>query len=148
MRRSQPRHTKRLPRFIRLLGRLRPLDLPVTHRHNSVELFHDGRPFFEALFAAIRSARHTILLEYYLIHDDHIGTGLAQELGDAVRRGVTVRLIYDYIGCLETPSSYFKQLARDGVKLLSFNVPSFKRGDSVSLSALGSSWISLSMKCG
>lgn len=128
MRSNQFKHKKRLSRFIRLLGRLRPLELPVTHRHNSVELFPGGRQFFEALFAAIRSAEHTILLEYYLIHNDQLGAALAFELGNAVQRGVTVRLIYDYIGCLDTPSSYFKHLSKLGVKLLPFNVPSFKRG--------------------
>jgi len=128
MRSNQFKHKKRLSRFIRLLGRLRPLELPVTHRHNSVELFHGGRQFFEALFAAIRSAEQTILLEYYLIHNDHLGASLAHELAVAVQRGVTVRLIYDYIGCLDTPASYFKNLSKQGVKLLPFNVPSFKRG--------------------
>ncbi|MDD2736558.1 MAG: phospholipase D-like domain-containing protein [Desulfuromonadaceae bacterium] len=121
-------HKKRFSRFIRLMGRLRPLELPVTHRHNSVELFHGGRQFFEAFFSAIRSAEHTILLEYYLIHNDRLGSGLALELAAAVERGVSVRLIYDYIGCLETPASYFKKLSTKGVKLLPFNVPSFQRG--------------------
>ncbi len=110
------------------MSRLRPLGLPVTHRHNSVELFHGGRQFFEAFFSAIRAAEQTILLEYYLIHNDHIGTSLAQELAAAVQRGVSVKLIYDYIGCLETPASYFKKLSQHGVELISFNVPSFKRG--------------------
>ncbi|MGB9080423.1 MAG: phospholipase D-like domain-containing protein [Desulfuromonadaceae bacterium] len=128
MRSNHFTHKKRLPRFIRLLKRLRPLELPVTHRHNRVELFHGGRQFFEALFAAIRSAEKTILLEYYLIHNDHIGSELANELADAVQRGVTVKLIYDYIGCLDTPTSYFRKLAKQGVKLHAFNVPSFKRG--------------------
>lgn len=128
MRSNHFTHKTRLPRFIRLLKRLRPLELPVTHRHNSVELFHDGRLFFEALFAAIRSAEHTILLEYYLIHHDHIGTELAKELADAVQRGVAVKLIYDYIGCIDTPTAYFRNLSKHGVKLLAFNVPSFKRG--------------------
>lgn len=118
---------KRFTRFIRLLGRLRSLELPITHRHNSVELYPEGRQFFEALFTAIRSAQHTILLEYYLIHKDHLGTSLASELEAAVRRGVSVKLIYDYIGCLDTPSSYFRKLSRQGVKVLAFNVPSFKR---------------------
>jgi cardiolipin synthase len=121
-------HKKRFPRFIRLMGRLRPLELPVTHRHNSVELFHGGRQFFEAFFSAIRSAEHTILLEYYLIHNDRLGSGLALELAEAVERGVSVKLIYDYIGCLETPASYFKKLSTQGVQLLPFNVPSFQRG--------------------
>ena len=110
------------------MSRMRPLALPVTHRHNSVELFHGGRQFFEAFFAAIRSAQQTILLEYYLIHNDHIGAGMAQELATAVQRGVSVKLIYDYIGCLDTPASYFKKLSLQGIQLLPFNVPSFKRG--------------------
>jgi cardiolipin synthase len=122
------KHKKRLSRIVSLLKRLRPLELPVTHRHNRVELFQGGRQFFEALFTAIRSAEHTILLEYYIIHDDHIGLGLAQELAEASRRGVTVRLIYDYIGCLDTPASYFKNLSRHNVGLCPFNIPSFKRG--------------------
>jgi cardiolipin synthase len=111
-----------------LLQRLRPLELPVTHRHNCVELFSGGRQFFEALFAAIRAAEHTIYLEYYIIHNDRLGAGLAQELAAAAERGVSVRLIYDYIGCLDTPASYFKSLAGHGVRLLPFNVPSIKRG--------------------
>lgn len=122
------KHNKRLARFLRLLKRLRPLERPVTHRHNRVELFREGRVFFDALFAAIRSAEDTIDLEYYIIHDDHIGSGLAGELAAAVQRGVTVRLIYDYIGCLDTPASYFKNLSRRGITLLPFNVPSFSRG--------------------
>jgi cardiolipin synthase len=104
------------------------LELPVTHRHNSVELFHGGRQFFEALFNAIRSAQQSILVEYYLIHADRLGTCLADELTAAVQRGVTVKLIYDYIGCLDTPASYFRNLSRRGVKLICFNAPSFKRG--------------------
>lgn len=113
--------------MIRLLQRLRRMELPVTHRHNCVELFPDGRQFFVALFAAIRSAQSTILLEYYIIHNDHLGASLAHELAAAIERGVTVRLIYDYIGCLDTPAAYFKNLATVSVKLLPFNVPSFKR---------------------
>ena len=127
MRSNHFQHKKRFPRFVRLLRRLRPLELPVTHRHNSVALFQGGRQFFEALFSAIRSAKHTILLEYYLIHDDQIGAGLASELAAAVQRGVTVKLIYDYIGCLDTPTSFFKNLSKQGVSLLPFNVPTFKR---------------------
>ncbi len=128
MRNNHFQHKKRFPRFIRLLGRLRPLELPVTHRHNNVELFQGGRQFFEALFDAIRCAEHTLLLEYYLIHDDHIGNGLARELAAAVGRGVSVRLIYDYIGCLDTPASFFKNLSKQGIELLPFNIPSIKRG--------------------
>ena len=119
---------KRLPRIMRLLRRIRPANLPVTYRHNRVVLFPDGPGFFRSLHAAIRSAQHFVLLEYYLIRDDRTGTAFAAELAEAVKRDVRVLLIYDYIGCVETPSSYFKNLAQRGVELIPFNTPSFRRG--------------------
>lgn len=128
MRSNHFKHRNRLYRFTRLLKRLRPLELPVTHRHNSVKLFKGGLQFFDSLFAAIKTAEHTLLLEYYLIHDDRIGATFADALISAVKRGVKIKLIYDYIGCLDTPTSYFKNLSKHGIKLLPFNVPSFSRG--------------------
>jgi cardiolipin synthase len=119
---------KRLTRILRLLRRLRPSELPVTHRHNHVQLFPEGSHFFKALLDSIRSAQHTILLEYYTIHDDETGRELAAALAAAVRRGVKVQLIYDYIGCVDTASSYFNNLAIQGIDLFPFNKPSFKRG--------------------
>ena len=113
---------------MRLLARIRPQSMPVTYRRNRVVLLRDGPAFFQALFKAIRSACKSILLEYYIIHDDITGRTLSEELTTAVSRGVRVALIYDYIGCVETPSSYFKNLAKQGIELIPFNVPSFRRG--------------------
>ena len=114
--------------MLRLLARLRPHSMPVTYRHNRVVLFNNGPCFFEEFFAALRSAECTILLEYYIIRNDHTGSALAAELIDAVQRGVRVLLVYDYIGCIDTPSAYFKKLAQHGIELIPFNVPSFRRG--------------------
>lgn len=125
---SHFRQKKRLPRIMRLLRRMRPASLPVTYRHNRVVLFPDGPEFFSSLHAAIRSAQHFILLEYYMIRDDRTGAAFAAELAEAVKRGVRVLLIYDYIGCVETPSSYFKNLVQQGIELIPFNTPSFRRG--------------------
>lgn len=113
---------------MRLLRRIRPSVLPVTYRHNRVVLLPDGPRFFRSLHAALRSAERFILLEYYLIRDDRTGFAFAAELAEAVRRGVRVFLIYDYIGCVETSSSYFKNLSQSGIELVPFNVPSFRRG--------------------
>lgn len=117
-----------MKRALSVLQRIRPSSLPTSYRRNRVVLFPDGRQFFKALFASIRTAEHFVLLEYYIIRDDHTGRALASELGAALRRGVRVLLIYDYIGCLDTPSGYFKNLAQLGVDLVPFNVPSFRRG--------------------
>ena len=95
---SKPKN--RLPRMMHLLQRIRPSSLPITYRHNRVVLFHEGHGFFHSLHAALRSAERFILIEYYLIRNDRTGTALAAELAEAVRRGVRVLLIYDYIGSI------------------------------------------------
>ncbi len=97
------RHNKRLVRMLRLFRHIRFVGQPATYRRNRVTLHSDGPHFFQALFSAIRSAEHHILAEYYLIRNDSTGSAFAAELADAHRRGVKVFLIYDYIGCVETP---------------------------------------------
>ena len=118
----------RLMRVMHLLRHIRPASLPITHRHNRVVLFHDGRSFFPALHTALRAAERFILVEYYMVRNDPTGEAFAAELAGAVRRGVRVLLIYDYIGSIETPLSFFKSMAQQGIELIPFNVPSFRRG--------------------
>ncbi len=118
----------RFLRMIRLLRRFRTAPLPVNHRHNRVEFFSEGAAMFRALHAALRSARHFILVEYYLIRSDRTGHAFAAELAGAVRRGVRVWLIYDYVGSIDTPASFFDHMAQQGIELIPFNVPSLRRG--------------------
>jgi len=73
-----------------------------TYRHNRVVLLQEGRGIFYSLHAALRSAERFILIEYYLIRNDLTSAALAAELTEAVRRGVRVLLIYDYLGSVET----------------------------------------------
>ncbi|MDA8126462.1 MAG: phospholipase D-like domain-containing protein [Deltaproteobacteria bacterium] len=118
----------RLSRILRLLKRLRPAALPVTYRDNRVLLFPGGTDFFRSLHTALGQAKEYILIEFYLIRNDRTGAALAEELVRAAGRGVSVRLVYDAIGSLETPASFFAALARQGVEVVPFNVPSFRRG--------------------
>jgi hypothetical protein len=90
--------------------------------------FHEGPKFFGALHSAIRAAEHFILIEYFLIRADRTGKALAAELADAAKRGVRVLLIYDYIGSIETPASFFRSMSQQGIEITTFNIPSFKRG--------------------
>ena len=100
---SKPKN--QLLRMMHLRRRVRPSSLPVTYRHNRVVLLQEGRGFFYSLHAALRSAERFILIEYYLIRNDLTSAALAAELTEAVRRGVRVLLIYDYLGSVETPGS-------------------------------------------
>jgi cardiolipin synthase len=95
---------------------------------NRVELYDQGGRFLPALLKGCRDAREYIHLEFYIIRDDAVGSSFAEALLSAVERGVKVFLIYDYIGCFDTPGYYFKRLERGGVKCLAFNPPPFRRG--------------------
>ena len=100
----------------------------VVHFHgNRVALLLHGGDFFSALFQAIHAATTAICAEFYIIKSDETGQAFAQALREAVARGVEVSLIYDAIGCRNTPSSYFHALEAAGIRCLSFNKPSFSK---------------------
>ncbi len=121
------RKKNRLLRIMQLFRQFRP-DLQATYRRNRVLLFPGGHSFFRSLNAALRSAKRFILVEFYMIRADRTGAAFAAGLSEAVRRGVRVWLIYDYVGSIETPTAFFEGMARQGIELIPFNVPSFKRG--------------------
>jgi cardiolipin synthase len=122
---TKKRKSSRARRFF---GRfLRSTEATATHG-NMVELLQNGGEFFSSLFSSLRDAQHFINLEFYLIRDDATGRELASILADVAMRGVRVSLLYDYIGCFDTPASYFRGLEQAGVVCLPFNPPPFKRG--------------------
>lgn len=66
--------------------------------NNSVVLIHTGKDKFDAMFSAIRQAKHYIHLEYFNFRNDSIGNALFDLLGEKVREGVEVRAMYDSFG--------------------------------------------------
>ncbi len=115
----------RAPKFLRVFRRnTQAVSVP----GNRVELFDQGGSFFPALLKAMREAREQIYLEFYIVRDDPVGRSLTDALINAVARGVEVFFIYDYIGCFDTHSSFFRRLEQGGVNCLPFNPPSFRRG--------------------
>ena len=115
-------------RLMRHLRRQSIGPLPDILRAEEMELYAGGESFFAALFAALDRAERLICLEYYRISADHTGGRLAERLAAAVARGVMVLLIYDMVGCRDTPASFFSALGRLGVRCLPFNRFSLRRG--------------------
>lgn len=95
---------------------------------NSIALLQSGVEFFPALLTACEAARVEIYLETYIFGDDAVATNIKEALARAVQRGVTVKLIVDWIG---TGNRYSAQLQREmeavGVHCRVFNAW-FKRG--------------------
>ena len=79
---------------------------------NKLVLLQDGPATYQAMFAAIRKAKDHINLETYIFEDDDIGRQFADLLLERQAAGVQVNLIYDSVGCLNTPKEFFERLRR------------------------------------
>lgn len=115
---------RQLTAYQQVLERL--AQLPFT-RGNRAELLVDGAATFAALFAAIDGARHYILLEYYIVRDDDIGTQLAERLLAKVKQGVAVYFLYDEVGSFQLSRAYINRLRDGGVDIRSFHTTKGRR---------------------
>ncbi|MGD9949946.1 MAG: phosphatidylserine/phosphatidylglycerophosphate/cardiolipin synthase family protein [Desulfobulbus sp.] len=112
-------------RLARLLDRIRLRSDIIHFPGNWVKLLPHGGDFFPALFAAIDSAVSHVCIEFYTIRADTTGRILSTTVKEAAARGVFVAIVYDALGCFDTPESYWADLRRAGVQCLPFNPPSF-----------------------
>ena len=88
---------------------------------NRVALLRNGVETFPTWLAAIDAAVERVSLEMYIFHDDGIGRRFADALMRAAARGVTVRLLYDFAGCRDTPAAFFQRLRAGGVHTIAYH---------------------------
>ena len=91
---------------------------------NKVQLLRDAEENYPAWLDAINNAERWIHFESYIIHDDECGREFAAALMAAARRGVKVRLVYDWMGALTaTTWMFWHRLRRAGADVRAFNQP-------------------------
>ena len=88
---------------------------------NKVTLLADGQAAYAAMFKAIQNAKDHINLESYIIEDDETGRKFAGLLLQKQAKGVQVNLIYDSVGSMKTPASFFQRLRDGGIEVVGFN---------------------------
>ncbi|MCG5076567.1 cardiolipin synthase [Paraburkholderia tagetis] len=88
---------------------------------NEVRLLQDGPATYHAMFAAMAAAKDHINLETFGIDDSDVGRQFADVLIAQQSRGVQVNLIYDSVGALGTPRTYFDRLRAAGIQVVEFN---------------------------
>ncbi len=88
---------------------------------NKVMLLADGQATYAAMLAAIQKAKDHINLETYVFEAGETGQTFAQLLLQKQAEGVQVNLIYDSVGCLNVPPSFFQRLREGGIRALEFN---------------------------
>lgn len=95
---------------------------------NQLSLLHQGEQFFPALISACDSALSEIYIETYIFALDPTGLRVKAALLRAVRRGVAVQLVVDWLGTGDDIIAQLRaELEPAGVRLLAFN-PWFQRG--------------------
>ncbi len=87
---------------------------------NEATLLIDGEATFEAIFTAIERAEHYVLVQFYIIRDDHLGGRLKSVLLGCLERGVHVYLLFDRIGSHQLPSTYTRELRNAGARVQAF----------------------------
>jgi cardiolipin synthase len=91
---------------------------------NEVELLCDAAENYPAWLDAINKAQRWVHFESYIIHEDETGREFAAAMMAAAKRGVHVRIIYDWLGALTaTTWVFWERLRRAGVEVRPFNPP-------------------------
>ena len=93
---------------------------PLT-KGNKVTLLADGQAAYAAMFKIIQNAKDHINLESYIIEDDETGRKFADLLLKKQADGVQINVIYDSLGSMYTPASFFQRLRAGGIQVVGFN---------------------------
>ena len=108
--------------------------LPTT-RGNHVELLIDGDATFDAIFAAIDSARDYLLVQFFIVHDDTLGMEFQERLIQRARAGIKIYFLYDEVGCHKLPQKYLQTLCDSGIRVEGFKTTAAGAIASSSISA-------------
>jgi len=90
---------------------------------NAIDPLIDGANAYPAMLDAINRARTSIAMASYIFDGDGIGREFVLALGDAVKRGVDVRVLIDDVDARFSGSSAAKPLRKAGGKVAVFNPP-------------------------
>jgi cardiolipin synthase A/B len=123
------------------LATIRPSELDLSNAHlqiarisekvtglplvggNRIDPLHNGETAFPAMLEAIASAQKRLFLATYIFDTSPTGKRFIDALGDAVDRGVDVRVIIDGIGELHSLTRAGAKLIQKGVRTARFLPP-------------------------
>lgn len=88
---------------------------------NHIRLLENGEQFFPRVYGAIRRARHTLLLETFILFEDEVGNELHGVLLEAAQRGVKVEMMVDGYGSPDLSDEFVHSLTSAGVRFLYYD---------------------------
>ena len=97
--------------------------------NNEITYYDFGEKFYPELLKELKKAEKFIFMEYFIINEGTMWNGILDILKEKAANGVEVRILYDDMGSLAMLSTnYSKELAKYGIKCMTFNKLSPFRG--------------------
>lgn len=92
------------------------------YKGTDVQYFPSGETYFVSLLKDLRSAKEFIFIEYFIIEQGLFWNCILDVLKEKVSEGVSVKVLYDDIGCMtKLPGNYFKKLRKMGIECALFS---------------------------
>ncbi len=93
-----------------------------VYANSTTRYLTPGENKFKVLKAELEKAEKYIFLEYFIIQEGIMWDEIFEILKKKVKQGVTVRLIYDDMGCfLVLPKNFSEKLRKHGIECAVFN---------------------------
>ncbi|BCU77111.1 cardiolipin synthase [Luteolibacter sp. LG18] len=89
--------------------------LPFT-RGNRLDLLINGEETFQALFSSIKKAERYLLVNFFIVKNDRIGTRFKEALIERAKAGVRVYFLFDEMGSHKLSRRYLRELRAAGVE--------------------------------
>lgn len=97
------------------------LEAPPPETARGLVLYTEGDPYFAAVEADIRAARHHVHVEMYIFERDACGARIRDALAAAARAGAEVRLLVDDAGSPRLGDRFLRSLRDAGGRIERFN---------------------------
>ncbi len=92
------------------------------YKNSYAGYFPNGESLYVSLLEELKKAEKFIFIEFFIIEEGVMWGSILDILKQKVQKGVDVRVIYDYMGCIMTlPYRYDKTLESYGIKCSAFN---------------------------
>lgn len=98
--------------------------LPFT-KGNALELLIDGEETFHAIFESIAAAERYLLVNFFIVKNDRVGTRFKEALIDRARAGVKVYFLFDEVGSHKLSRSYLNDMKAAGIECAHFGANRF-----------------------
>ncbi len=98
----------------------RQIGFPI-YQHTNSEYYSSGEEWFPHYLEALKSAKHFIFIEMFIIDQGSMWNEILTILKDKVKEGVEVKIIYDDFGSITLPHHYSRTLRELGIEAHRFN---------------------------